>query len=315
MRISVLDKCSLGNDLPFEMLRKYGEINIFDSTDSSQLTERIKESDVIIINKIKITESILSDKGRLSLICVFATGYDNIDLDAARKHGVAVCNVPSYSTDSVVLFTLSTVLALSSRLFEYASFVKSGEYSKSAAPNKITPVFNEIRGKLWGIIGYGNIGRAVADIAKSLGARIMVCKRTPTPDIQNVDVDTICKECDIITVHCPLNDTTHHLINERRLAFMKKNVILVNEARGAVLDEQAVANAVLNGQISGFGCDVYSTEPFDCAHPYNKILNFNNVILTPHAAWAAYESRMRCLNIISDNISTFITGGRLNRVD
>ena len=143
----------------------------------------------------------------------------------------------------------------------------------------------------------------------------MICKKTTVPDIKTVDVDTICKECDIITVHCPLNDTTHHLINEKRLSLMKENVILVNEARGAVLDELAVANAVLKGQISAFGCDVYSTEPFDCTHPYNKILNLNNVILTPHAAWAAYEARIRCLNIISDNIASYIEGGRLNRVD
>ncbi len=315
MRISVLDKCSLGDDLPFEILSKYGELDIYDSTSDEELPLRVENSDVVVINKIKITDRLLENKGKLSLVCVFATGYDNVDLNAARKHGVAVCNVPSYSTNSVVLFTLSTVLALSSKLFEYSSFVKNGAYSKSSAPNKITPVFNEINGKTWGIIGYGNIGRAVAEVAKSLGARLIVCKRTPSSDVDTVDIDTLCRESDIITIHCPLNEETRGMINEARLSYMKKDVILVNEARGAVLDEEAVANAVVNGKIGGFGCDVYSSEPFDTAHPYNKILNLNNVILTPHAAWAAYESRMRCLNVISDNIASFISGDRLNRVD
>jgi len=315
MKISVLDKCSLGNDLPFDILCKYGQVNVYDSTDEVHLRNRIKESDIIIINKIKITEQILSDKGNLSLICVFATGYDNVDIQAAKKYGVAVCNVPSYSTDSVVLFTLSTVLALSSKLFEYTNFVKSGEYSNSSSPNRITPVFNEIRGKTWGIIGYGNIGRAVGNVADALGARLLVCKKTPSNDIETTDIDTICRESDIITVHCPLNDTTRNLINKKRLSMMKSGVILVNEARGAVLDEESVAEAVLNGKIGGFGCDVYSSEPFDKNHPYNKILNLNNVILTPHSAWAAYEARMRCLNIINDNIAAYIAGEKLNRVN
>lgn len=315
MKISILDKYSLGDDLPFDILKEFGDVDIFEFTGPDELQKRIKSSEVIVINKIKITEEILKDKGKLSLVCVFATGYDNIDVEAARKYGVAVCNVPSYSTNSVVLFTLSTVLALYSKLFEYTSFVKSGQYSQSSAPNKITPVFNEISGKTWGIIGYGNIGRAVGEVAKSFGAKVIVCKRTQQEGIETVDIDTICKESDIITIHCPLNDQTRNLINEARLNLMKSNVILVNEARGAVVDELAVANAVIKGKIGGFGCDVYSTEPFGESHPYNKIMQYNNVILTPHAAWAAFEARMRCLNIISDNIASFIKGERLNRVD
>lgn len=315
MKISVLDKCSLGDDLPFEILSKYGDVDIHESTSTAQLQERIKASDVVIINKIKITEELLRDKGRLALVCVFATGFDNVDLNAARKYGVAVCNVPSYSTNSVVLFTLSTVLALSSKLLDYTQFVKSGAYSGSNAPNKITPVFNEISGKTWGIIGYGNIGRAVGEVARSLGANVLVCKRTATHDIETVDVDTLCEKSDIITIHCPLTEQTRKLINKDRIARMKKGAILVNEARGAVLDEEAVTQAVLKGEIGAFGCDVYSSEPFGIDHPYNKILHLNNVVLTPHAAWAAYEARMRCLNIISDNIASFIRGDRLNRVD
>ena len=251
----------------------------------------------------------------LKLICVFATGYDNIDVAAARELGTGVCNVPGYSTDSVALFTISTVLALTSHLIEYRDFVKRGEYSSGNTPNRLTPVYHDLCGKTWGIIGYGNIGRAVGRVAEAFGAKVLVNKRTPVTDATVVDIDTLCRESDIITVHCPLNDESKNLINESRLALMKPSVILVNEARGAVLDESAVAAAVEEGRIAGFGCDVYSVEPFGTEHPYFAIKDRDNVILTPHAAWGSYEARARCIGIIADNIEAFNSGKTLNRVD
>ena len=172
-----------------------------------------------------------------------------------------------------------------------------------------------MNGKTWGIVGFGNIGKAVARVAESFGMRVIVNKRTPIDEYKCVDIDTLCRESDIISLHCPLNDESRNLINEKRLSMMKKSVVLVNEARGAVVDEKAVADAIKNGTIAAFGCDVYSFEPFSKEHPYTEIMNLQNVILTPHAAWGAYEARERCVNTIAKNIKSFLESKTLNRVD
>ena len=315
MKIVILDRAAIGLDTPLSVLNKFGEVICYDSSDPVEAKVRSFDADIIILNKVKITRDILESSPSLKLVCVFATGYDKIDLVAARELGIAVCNVPGYSTDSVALFTLSTVLALTSHLLEYNSFVKSGEYSASGSPNRLVPVYHELRGKTWGIIGYGNIGRAVAKVAEVFGAKVIVNKRTPCDDAVCVDIDTLCRESDIITIHCPLNEGTRSLINEARINIMKSDVIVVNEARGAVVDEAAIAKAVLDNKIAAFGCDVYSTEPFGKDHPYSSIMQLPNVLLTPHAAWGSYEARERCINIIADNISSFIDGNILNRVD
>lgn len=315
MKIVILDRATIGFDTPLSVLDSFGEVVCYDSSTHDEAILRSHDADVIILNKVKITRDILLNAKNLKLVCVFATGYDNIDIASARELNVGVCNVPGYSTDSVALFTVSTVLALASHLFEYNSYVKTGEYSLSEAPNKLTPVYHDIKGKTWGIIGYGNIGRAVGRVAQALGARLIVNKRTPCENVECVDLDRLCRESDIITVHCPLNEETKGLINAEKIALMKKNVILVNEARGAVLDETAIANAVLQKDIAAFGCDVYSTEPFGKDHPYNTIKDMPNVVLTPHAAWGSYESRERCINLIAENITSFVSGKMLNRVD
>lgn len=315
MKIVILDRGSLGDDTPIDFLNRFGEVVSYDASTPDEAVERAYDADVIIINKIKVTRRLMENSSNLKLVCVFATGYDNIDVSAAKELGIGVCNVPGYSTDSVVLFTVSTVLALCSHLFEYNEFVRSGEYIKSGMPNRLTPVFHDLSGKVWGIIGYGNIGRAVARVAEAFGARVIVNKRSNCDDAHLVDIDTLCRESDIITVHCPLNNESRNLIDRKRIDLMKKNVILVNEARGAVLDEEAVANAIEEGKISGFGCDVYSVEPFGADHPYNRIKDCKNVILTPHAAWGSYEARSRCIEIIAQNIDSFNEGKGLNRVD
>ncbi len=315
MKIKLLDTDSLGMDTPLDVLSRFGEVEKYTATSDDEICERVSDAEVIIINKVKITERVFAAAPLLRLVCVFATGYDNIDISAARKHGVAVCNVPGYSTDSVALYTVATVLSLVTHLGEYRNYVVSGEYSASGAPNRLVPVYHEIAGKCWGILGYGNIGSAVAKVAEALGARVLVTKRTPTEERECVDVDTLCRECDIITVHCPLNEQTRAIINDSRISLMKKNVVLVNEARGAVLDEAAVAKAVEEGRIAAFGCDVYSREPLPDDHPYQRIKAMDNVILTPHAAWGSYESRVRCINIISENIEAFVSGKIKNRVD
>ena len=316
MKITILDKASLGLDTPFEILEELGELTSYDATPSELVVERASSADVIIINKVKITKEVLyALKGKLKLVCVFATGYDNIDIAAARECGVAVCNVPGYSTESVALYTVTTALSLYTHLTEYRSYVKDGSYTRSGVPNKLTPVYHEMGGKTWGIIGLGNIGRAVARVATALGASVIAYKRTPVTDYECVSLEELCKRSDIISVHCPLTEDTKELINKERILSMKDGVVLVNEARGAVLNERDVTDGVLNGKIGGFGCDVYSKEPFDISHPYNEIMALDNVILTPHAAWGSYESRKRCAQIIAQNIRSFFDGNSLNRVD
>ena len=314
MKIVILDKFSLGDDTPLAGLERFGDVDVYDETSPAQINERIKGADVVVMNKVKITREVIECADSLKLICVFATGFDNIDIVAAKERGVAVCNVPGYSTDSVALFTVANVLALYTHLREYNNYVVSGEYSASGIPNKLTPVYHEIKGKTWGIIGLGNIGRAVADVAKALGAKVIANKRTPVSDYECVDIDTLCRESDIITIHCPLNDESRGLIDKERLNIMKKDVVIVNEARGAVVNEADVADAVKKGMIGAFGSDVYSTEPFATDHPFYEIKDYCNVLFTPHAAWGSYESRVRCISIICDNIAAFISGEMKNRV-
>ena len=315
MNICVLDRASMGDDTPFDPIYNFGKVEIYDKTSPLEVLERTKDTEVIITNKVKITREVIENAKKLRLVCVFATGFDNIDINAAREFNVAVCNVPGYSTDSVSLLTVATALSLYSHLGEYRDYVTSGKYTDSGVANRLVPVFHELKGKTWGIVGFGNIGRAVGKVAEAFGMRVLVNKRNPIPDYECVDIDTLCRESDIISLHCPLNDGTREIINKQRLEIMKDSAILVNEARGAVVDETAVAEAIKNKTIAGFGCDVYSVEPFAKSHPYTEIMNYPNVILTPHAAWGAYEARVRCVTTIASNIESFLSKKTLNRVD
>ena len=315
MKIKVLDVDTVGRDINFGILNELGEVELVGFTSADAVISTIGDANAIIINKIKITKEVLDACPSLRLICVFATGYDNVDIKAARERGVAVCNVPAYSTDSVMLFCVTAVLSLISHMNEYRGFVSSGKYTALGMPNAITPVFHEIKGLTWGIVGYGNIGRRVGEVARILGANVIVNKRTRAEDVECVDIDELIERADIITLNCPLNEDTRGLISRERISKMKKNAILVNVARGAVTDEEAVADAILDGTIAGFATDVYSKEPFDKTSPMMRLLECDNVILTPHAAWAAYEARSRCLEIIFSNIKAFSEGKIQNRVD
>ena len=315
MNIKVLDYKSLGMDLDLTPLRDFGEVYVYNSTEDSELECRLADADVIVINKIKITKELMLKCPRLKLICIFATGFDNVDTVAAGDIGIGVCNVPGYSTDSVVLYTVATVLALASRIREYNRYVTTGEYTKSGIPNKLEPVFHELAGKTWGIIGLGNRGKSVAKVAEAMGAKVIANKRTPIDEYVCVDINTLCRESDIITIHCPLNDATRGLISKEKIDLMKDGVIIVNEARGAVVCDQDIVSGIKSGKIGGFGSDVYTVEPFGENHAFNSIMHMDNVLLTPHCAWGAFESRSRCLKIICDNIRSFLNNEKLNRVD
>lgn len=315
MKIVILDANTIGEDISTNPICLLGDCTVYQSTSPSEVEERLSDCDVVVLNKIKLTSSNLKSAKNLKLICLLATGYDNIDIDYCRQNSIAVCNVEGYSSHSVSQITVTMVLNLCAHLGEYSSFVKDGHYTKSGVANRLSPVYHELCGKTWGIVGFGNIGKEVGKVAGALGCNVIVNKRTPDDTYRTVDIDTLCAEADIITLHTPLNDGTYHLINAERISKMKKDVIIVNTARGAVTDEQAIAQAVMEGRIGAFGTDVYSTEPFDDAHPMFALKDMPNVLLTPHMAWGAYESRERCVNEVAKNISAFFEGQKRNRVD
>lgn len=315
MHIVVLDRKALGDDLSLSPLEEFGTLTVYPTTSARQIAERVADAEILIVNKVKLDAAAFDAAPRLKLVCEFATGYDNISLPDAVRRGVAVVNVPAYSTESVTLFTFATVLSLLTHLPTYRAYVADGKYTASGVPNLLTPPYHELAGKTWGIVGCGNIGRRVTAVAEAFGARVIVNKRTKDERYSCVDIDTLCKESDVITLHCPLNDGARHLIDADRIARMKKTVVLVNEARGGVVDAEAVARAVEEGKIGAFGSDVYEGEPLREDDPLYRIRTYENVLLTPHAAWGAYEARVRCLGVICENIASFLEGKAKNRVD
>ena len=315
MKIVFLDAATIGDDLTYESFKELGEVVVYPTTNEEEFESHIDGAEVVVINKLKLNATNLPGAKNLKLICLAATGFDNVDLDYCRKSGIGVCNVVGYSTQSVAQLTLSMALSLYTHLDEYTNFVRSGEYTQNGLANRLTPVYHEIAGRTWGIVGYGNIGKQVARVAEALGCRVLVYKRTPIADAECVDFDTICQKSDILSLHVPLNEATRNLLDEAHIAMLKKDAIVINVARGAVTDEAALAEAILESRIGGIGVDVYSKEPFDGEHPFNKIKHLPNVLLTPHMAWGGYETRVRLLDEIKQNIVSFFKNEHRCRVD
>ncbi len=314
MRAVILDAKTLGDDINLKPIADITELITYPTTAQEEIPARIKNAEIVIVNKVRLNESNLSGAKQLRLICVAATGYDNIDTEYCRLRGIAVCNVLGYSTHSVAQLTVSLVLSLMMHLPDFTDFVRDGSYTESGVANRLYPAFHELYGKTWGVVGAGNIGGQVARIAEAFGCRVIVCRRTADPVYQTLDIDTLCRESDIITLHTPLTPETKHLISRERISSMKDGVIIVNAARGAVTDENAIAEAVVSGKIGGLGCDVYSVEPLEKTHPFYAIRNHASVCLTPHMAWGAVEARQRCMEEIGQNITAFENGERRCRV-
>lgn len=314
MKITVLDAATFGDDLDLSLFSSLGELRIIQMTRPHEIAQNCAGADVIILNKIKINGTTLPQPTTVKLVCVAATGVDNIDLDYCRANGIAVCNVKGYSTDSVAQVTVAMALSLACHLPSYHKFVASGAYSATQFPNHLEPYYHELSGMTWGVVGYGNIARRVATVADALGCRVAVYSRTPAPDRENLSIDELCRASDILSIHVPLNDGTRNLIDRRRIALMKPSAILINVARGAVTDEQALADAIRENRLGGLGVDVFSAEPMAADHPFTAIANRENVCLTPHMAWGAHEARVRCMQEIAQNIASFQQNGQRNRV-
>lgn len=315
MKIVYLDAKTIGEDLDLSAIYEMGEAVIYPNTPQEEVANVIKDTDVIIVNKLKLNESNLKYAKNLKLICITATGYDNIDIDYCKANKIAVCNVVGYSSHNVAQLTVAMALNLTMKLSDFTGYVNDGSYTKSGVANKLTPVYHEMQGKVWGVVGLGAIGRQVANVASALGCKVIAFKRTPDDTIPCCSLSQIFQEADIISVHLPLSEETKGIIDKKMIDLMKKDAVLINVARGAITDEEALTNAILEDKIGGIGVDVYSQEPFLESHPFYKLIGNRKAMLTPHMAWGSQEARMRCIETVLDNIVSFFNGEIKNRVD
>ena len=317
MKIVLLDTATMGSDMEFSCIERLGECVKYENTLSGEISDRIKDADVVVINKVQLGREVLKEARKLKLICVFAIGYNNVDIEYCRENNIRVRNVPGYCVESVCQHTFALLFMLMENMRYYDDFVKNGSYSKSGVANHLGKPFFEIAGKKWGIIGMGAIGRAVADCAAAFGAEVCYCSISGVArkeKYENVDLITLLTECDIISVHAPLNEKTMRLIGEKELKMMKRTAYIVNVGRGAVIDEKALAEAIDGGIIGGAALDVYTTEPPLVDSPIMNIKNRERIVYTPHTAWSSVEARKRCISMTADNIDAFIKGKLLNDV-
>lgn len=317
MEIVFLESESVGTDISHDRLRELGHLTEYPVADIEDTPNRIRNADIILCNKTPLGEAALKDAAHVKMIAEMATGYDNVDVKYCRARGIAVANVPAYSTTAVAQHTFALALSLLGKIPYYNHYVQSGTYAAQSSFSCFADPITELDGKTWGILGRGAIGTRVARIAAAFGCRVLfapVSGRTPEkPD--ETDLDTLLGEADILSLHCPLSERTHHLINAETLGKMKSTAILINVARGKVVDQNALADALERGIIAGAGLDVFEEEPMTKENPLLAIQDPGRLILTPHMAWASVEARERDVAITADNIKAFLKGERLNRVD
>jgi glycerate dehydrogenase len=287
----------------------------YEVTSEKDIASRLRDADIVVTNKVVLDKTVLASANRLKLICIAATGTNNVDLDAARKTGIAVCNVVRYATPSVVQHTFALILSLTRRLTEHQQAVRRGDWQRSEQFCLLDYPMRELNGLTLGIIGYGELGKAVADAAKCFGLNVIIAQRPGSKHIETdrVELDTLLSAADIISLHCPLADNTRNLIGTRELDLMKKDALLINTARGGIVDETALALAITENRIGGAGVDVLSEEPPVHDSPLLDI-HSPRLLLTPHVAWASRSARQRLIDEVVKNIHSNLNGDRRNRV-
>ena len=314
MKLVILDSDTVSTgDISFGEFAKFGSVIRYGLTEEKRVIERIRGAEIVLCNKTPITREVIESSPDLKYVGLFATGYNNVDLDSARERGIVVTNVPGYSTDGVAQLVFSFILELYGNLSRYRNSVDSGDWKKSPTFSYFPyPIFT-LSGKTIGIIGYGEIGKKVSEIAKAFGMKVLVNTRTPKNDdsVSFVDLDTLLSESDIVSVHCPLNPSSEKMMNASAFGKMKNGAVFINTARGPIVDESALKDALLSGKLMGAGIDVLEREPMaeDC-----PLYNIKNCIITPHIAWAALETRKRLLEIAADNVSAYLSGNPKNCV-
>ena len=306
MKITFLDAATLGSDVSLDPIARLGELVCWQTSSPEEAMERVRDCDVLIVNKVKVTAGLIDAAVNLKLICEAATGVNNIDMEYAASKGIPVRNVAGYSTESVVQCTFMHILSLTGRLPYYDAKVKSGKYSWSGLFTDVSLPFFELAGKTMGIIGMGTIGHRVAQVAKAFGMKVVYYSTSGTShchDYPSLPLEELMAVSDVVSVHAPLNDRTAGLVGSRELSLMKSHAVIVNMGRGGIIDETALAKAVDDGIIAGAGIDVYSVEPLNVANPLSKVKHQERLSLTPHTAWASVEARNRLVGMIASNIA------------
>ncbi len=319
MQIVILERNSVGPDVSVASLDELGEVTSYRNTvTAEEVIERVRNADIIVANKSPLREETLKDAPNVKLICQLATGYDNVDLKYCKERGIVVCNVVDYSTAMVAQHTFLLALALSEKLPHYDQYVKSGAYSAQDRFSNFDVPFYELDGKTWGIVGMGNIGKRVAKIASAFGCRVIfhsITGRSTCTDYPQVDKETLLAESDVLSLHCPLSDLSLNFIDAEALKKMKKSAILVNVARGRVVNNTDLYHALLAGEIAAAGLDVVEKEPLEPENPLSRLQDSNQLIITPHLAWASVEARTRCVEGVYNNIKAFQQGNPENVVN
>ena len=315
IRIVVLDGYALNpGDLSWTELEKLGDLTVYDRTPPELVRSRTEGAQAVFTNKTVLDRGIIMDAASLRFIGELATGYNNIDITAARERGIPVANVPAYSTDSVVQMTFALLLEICLRVGEHAKAVREGEWAAAQDFCFWHGRLTELAGKTMGIIGCGRIGKAVARAAAAFGMQVIGCgrHRVDDPWIRNVDREELLKTADVISLHCPLNEESRGMIDSNAISKMKDGVILLNTARGPLVEDKALAEALISGKVAAAGLDVATTEPIDAANP---LLTAPNCYMTPHIAWATQEARIRLMHITAENLRAFLRGNPCNIVN
>ena len=317
MKIVNLDGYALNpGDLSWDAIRQFGDLTVYDRTPDEKIIERIGDAQIVLLNKTPITAATLDACPSVKLICVLATGYNVVDCDAAKQRGIPVCNVPAYGTAAVAQFTFALLLELCHAVGHHSQAVHAGRWCESQDFCFWDTPQMELAGKTMGIIGFGKIGRAVGSIATAFGMKVLAYNRSRCAEGEAigtyVDLDTLLKNSDVVSLHCPLTPQTQNLISAGSIAKMKDGAILLSTARGPAIDEQAVADALRSGKLRGAAVDVISKEPMEA---HNPLLGAPNCIITPHMAWAPVESRQRIMDCTVSSIRAFLNGSPINTVN
>lgn len=310
-KIAILDAKTLGNPQNLTKISQYGQVTAYETTTPSETIKNIGDAEIVISNKVVIDRAVMNKCPNLKLICISATGMNNVDLEAADELGILAKNAVGYSSNSVAQHTIAAILQLYQQLSYYDTYVKSGEYSKSEIFTHYGPAIHEIHNKEFGIIGLGNIGKTVAKIVEGFGARVSYYStsgKNNNSEYRQVLLEELLQTSDIISIHAPLNKNTQNLISESQFSIMKSTAILVNVGRGGIVDESALANAINTHEIGGACIDVFEKEPIDKDHPLLQVKHPERLVLTPHNAWASVEARTRLIDIVCENIESYLKG-------
>lgn len=318
MKIVVLERNSAGIDIEMDY-SDLGEVTYYPNTVTrEEVAERIKDADIAVANKSPFCEETLREASHLKLICELATGFDNCDLEYCKVRGIQVRNVVDYSTAMVAQHTFALALSLIGKLPHYDRYVKSGAYGDQDRFSNFDVPFYELDGKVWGIVGMGNIGKRVARTATAFGCKVIFYSasgKSTCTDYERVNLDTLLEKSDVLSLHCPLTDRTRHLIDEQAFRKMKNTSVLINVARGAVVDNHALYTALKENRIAAAGLDVLEQEPISEDNPLRLLQDSNQLIITPHLAWASVEARTRCVDEVRKNIEAFQRGETRNIVN